>query len=235
MPPPQVWQAVEEGLMPEEYNRLAQKLEALAPAPPQSIWENIEASLDDATPLVQLTPRRVWMRYAAGIAAAAVITYFIVRPAYTTQALPDTVQQSTVIPSIILPKNEPLPQRQTVAVMARTKSYKEVNPPVLPQVSGSALPVVQPALNTNNGLPEVVAIETPLVNDQQLERYIVLETGEAAVKLPKKIYNFFRCDEVPDKIACAFRLNHLRMQAASPSLLATSDFSGVLEMVQHVK
>jgi hypothetical protein len=69
-----------------------------------------------------------------------------------------------------------------------------------------------------------------------IDRYIVVATNEdAAVRLPKKVYDLFRCDNTPDVVACSERLTSLRRKAAAPTLVAAADFTGLLEIIRNVE
>lgn len=242
-PPAMGWKRLSEQL--EEKPLFAQKLHDYSALPPTGAWQSIQSRMEPetvTTPVVRMLPRNKWVRY--GSVAASLFFAFLLFRSYTPTVedgakvqraqpvqntiirLPHTEEQQSGTPVAELPGND---------LAARTsKSQGRVAYPPVPDVITDPIPQPESARYTSNRLQEVVPINYT-VEDGQLERYILVSVGEdAAARLPKRLYDLFRCGEIPLAAGCPEWMKQMRQRAASPRLVTSADFAGVLEMVQHV-
>jgi hypothetical protein len=86
---------------------------------------------------------------------------------------------------------------------------------------------------SNPRLKQVIANNYTIVNSDFLDRYTIFSktTGEA-LKISKKLFNLFLCSEKNE--FCKLNIEMVQGQLASPSVLASADFSGVMDLLQSM-
>lgn len=242
-PPASVWERLSESLDQETSPVLVRKLQQYNPPPPPAAWQSIEAALDaEKTPVISIKPVKPWVRYA-GIAATVLAVFVGFRNYNNTGDTKPAVNLNSAIPKAKAGIPATLTDDAPIAVTASTTTEK-TNPQssfkfsrLHKIIKGGPLPTQRTiAANDNNRLQQVVAAAGPQLDDGLVERYIVIAADEeAAVRLPKKVYDFVRCENALDVAGCWERLTSLRRQAAAPSLMATADFAGLLEIIRNVE
>lgn len=243
-PPPGVWERLSESLPTEEQPSLAQRLIQFEAEPPNAIWNQVAGQLTDTKPatVIRLFPRNKMVRYAS-VAASLLVAIFLVRqvsfkdPAAT---LPPGQLQQTMVP---LPQITTGTGNQTSGI---TKHQTAETPPKPQPFSYS---FSKPASRIDDGplvtiaahrealdrIAELIVSPVPEVNDGSIERYMVLAiTDNEAVRIPKKLYDLFRCNEPNFVSGCSELVNRIRQQNGAPTLLASTDFAGVLEVITQI-
>lgn len=245
-PPASVWERVSEKLEAAEQTALAKRLHDFDTAPPPETWNKIASRLQPTTPVVRLLPRNLFVRYGS-VAASFLLFFFMFRHFNTADtgrgATRSPVQQQSVFP---LPDASPAARADThasketpasgnsiTALPAQPMAFIPKMP--TPHIPKDPLPIARTERNKNIRLYEVVPAAAPELNDGYVERYIVLAVAEdAAVRLPKKLYDLFQCSDRPLPSECAELIGRMQRQSAAPSLPASTDFAGLLETVRQV-
>lgn len=242
-PPAAVWERLSEQL--EEKPLFAEQLYAFSATPPAGVWQAIQKKMEPetiTTPVIRMLPRNKWIRYGS-VAASLLFAFFLFRLYHQSGTQTDVKSASPVENTFIgLPQlpnlqaaTPPVNRSATGFAMASHPRAGTASYPPVPETIDEPIPQTQPVRYTSSRFQEVVPINYNL-EDDQLERYIVVPVGEdAAVRVPKKLYELFRCGEVPPAAGCTEWMGQMRQRAASPRLVTTADFAGVLEMVQNVE
>ena len=244
-PPAKLWERMSENLADATQPLYAQKLHDFYAVPPESAWDAIATQLKPATvkPSIQLFPRRTVIRYGS-IAASVLLAFFMFRqfnmrnPEVSTPI--DPVLQQSVLPmpqkgaNLQIAENEPpsgaINTTPEMRRMAALKSFMSA-----PHIDSDPVPTNRAETIHATSIYNIISAPAPQVNDENIERYIVLTVAEdAAVRLPKKLYDLFRCGDMPTTSGCQELLNHIRQQTATPSLLTSADFAGLLELIRQV-
>lgn len=242
-PPAAVWERLSEQL--EEKPLYAEKLFEFSAVPPASAWNAIQNKIEPevvTTPVIRMLPRNKWVQYGS-VAASLLFAIFLFRQysqqdavSAGTKAAPPIEQSIVTLPG----SNNPAPIIPNNNLGRAASRPNQQNPvvqtfyPLVPDAGSDPIPYAQPARIATARLNEIVPANYQ-VEDGELERYIVLPVSEdAAVRLPKKLYDLFNCGDVPLPAGCSELVLQLRQRVANPSLVTTADFAGVVEMVQRV-
>ncbi len=245
-PPAGVWERLSEEMETVPQPPLfAQKLQQYSEAPPPNAWQAILAQLDApaATPVVRLFSKNKLLRYGS-VAASVLFAFFLLRQYSGNDnagSTPKPLQQQTTLP---LPgevgnlgvshaaETDQTAQRRSATPPANTFAYTSKS--TVPHLDKDPMPTLQAERKNTVRIYEVMPAAAPDLNDGYVERYIVIPIAEdAAVRLPKKLYDLFRCGEAPAYAGCTELMLHIRQQSAAPSFAATADFPGLLELVQQ--
>jgi hypothetical protein len=244
-PPAGVWERLSEELAEGPPPLFAQKLHQFSEAPPANTWDAISAQLDApvAAPVVKLFPKNKIIRYGS-VAASVLLAFFLFRQvgADNNKAGNNTgkvLQQQTIVPlpgeAGVLKMDKTLQAAQTTqqhSVATHANTYATDIPAL--HFDKDPMPTLQPERTGAMRIYEVLPAAAPELNDGYVERYIVVPIAEdAAVRLPKKLYDLFRCGEIPAYAGCVELMSRIRQQSAAPSFVTTADFPGLLELVQQ--
>jgi hypothetical protein len=243
-PPAGVWERLSETLAETPQPHFAQKLFQYSEEPPANTWESISAQLDApvATPVIPLFTKNKWLRYGSAV-ASVLIAFFLYRQVgmsddgYGNTAKKTEQQNIHSAPgaaSVLQKDKKTNPARAAQQPTEATTAFAySLKTPAL-HVNDGPLPTIQAKRAGSVRTYEVMAAAAPTLNDGYVERYIVIPvTDEVAVRLPKRLYDLFRCGEVPSYTDCAELMNRIRQQSAAPSVITTTDFAGLLELVQQ--
>lgn len=248
-PPKAVWERLSEQLEADSKPAFVQKLFDFSAEPPAAAWPAITAQLEQtpaAAPLIRLFPGKKLVRIAS-VAASVMLAFFLLRQFSVQDTSSGVLQDAPAQQQAILPlphtatqqqtSNAPPEQRRkTTSTMAPHNSRIYVAAAPMPSRTADPLPVTRPVKESPQRIYHVFSAAAPQVDDGQVERYIVVSLNEdAAVRLPKKLYDLFRCSDKPDPVDCSGQLSRIRQKTAAPDLLAAADFSGLLEIIQHME
>jgi hypothetical protein len=223
----------------------AQKLHQFSEAPPTKTWDAISAQLNApaATPVVSLFPKNKIVRYGS-VAASLLFAFFLFRQTGTgnnkrVNDAEKVLQQQTIVPLpkevgvLGMDKNLHTAQITEQHLVATNANTHATDIPAL-HLDKDPMPTLQPERTSAMRIYEVMPAAAPELNDGYVERYIVVPIAEdAAVRLPKKLYDLFRCGEIPAYAGCVELMGRIRQQSAAPSFVTTADFPGLLELVQQ--
>ena len=244
-PPQGGWERLSDALPQEQQPAYAQKLFDFAAPPPPAVWDDISKELNGEQtllPVIQMYPRKKWLQVAS-IAASLLFAVYFLPPLFrsggqtTAPASTPVVQQG--MPTVNVPTNAlTVPPAETTPIATAASNEQPAvyvanvplppkdNAPLRMATTERASSVLRSWLPENEDVPHV---------GNFIDRYIILPvTEDAAVRLPKKLYAAFRCEEQADPSGCWERLAALRRQMAAPEQLASADFLGVMEVVQNM-
>lgn len=243
-PPPGVWERLSESLPTEEQPLFAQRLFQFETEPPKAIWDKVTGQLSDTkpAPVIRLFPRNRMVRYAS-VAASILVAIFLLRQVSfkdPAAALPSGQLQQTLVP---LPQiTTGTNQQASGATEIQTTETAPKPQPVYYSFSKPAnriddgpLVTIAAQREALDRIVELIVAPVPEVNDGSVERYMVLAiTENEAVRIPKKLYDLFRCNEPNFVSGCSELVNRIRQHNGAPSLLASTDFAGVLEVITQI-
>ena len=79
----------------------------------------------------------------------------------------------------------------------------------------------------------VVAHNLPTTVTDMHQRYIIYASSSGdAFRISKKLFDLFACSDVDEK--CRENIQLMQQQAASPNIMASADFSGLLDLLQSI-
>jgi hypothetical protein len=237
-PPEEVWEKISNALHGEDLSHFSERLLNYQTFPPKFIWDNITNTLDkEETSVIPFTKRFAKpIRYSA-VAASLLFVALMINLLFTNKSVSGEV---TVAPIInekgSLQGTSKNGAKTTVSLNAGTE-----NTPTTRFVYANRIndvPVRIPPLHSNYKksnprLKQVIANNYTTVNSDFLDRYTIFSktTGEA-LKISKKLFNLFLCSEKNE--FCKLNIEMVQGQLASPSVLASADFSGVMDLLQSM-
>jgi hypothetical protein len=137
-----------------------------------------------------------------------------------------TPQNNSIIPpgKAVESNRQQQQEEYTTAFYQPKTERKNREPRVAP------LKVSRPALNET---ALVLQNKQPIVQADVLDRYVLFSkaSGEA-VRLSKKLFALFACAD--DKENCKEDIESVQKKMASPELMASTDFTGMLDMLQNM-
>ena len=208
--------------------------------PPKLIWDNISASLNknekDIVPFKIRFFKSV--KYVA-VAAALISIVVFVSLFVNRKAISEEVGLSPVINQNITPPVLPADtEKQTnisietdgynkSLVMVYTNNKKASNKRVLPLYG--QFPNAQLTDLTN----QVIRHNYPIETSTLLDRYIIFSKSSGdAFRLSKKLYHLFNCSDTDEN--CKENIEAIQLRMADPALMASADFSGVLDLIKNM-
>lgn len=245
-PPEGAWGRLSDALPQNEPPVYAKKLHDFTETPPPAAWSAIEQQLHtkkELAPVVQMGSRKKWMRIAA-VAASVIALFVLAQPFFSSQNDTDTIPTNSTATQQQIGPLEQLIDRgiQTTENIISGKQQSQGNAAqryiagvLLPPKPSDPLPVLEADDLAGEPFYEVTNAGSLQMDNSLVERYIALPvTEDEGVRLSKKLYSIYRCEEQPDPSACFERLSAMRSRMATPSLLATADFGGIMEVIQSV-
>lgn len=237
LPPLDVWDKITVILDEEVEPDFSDRLANYHVIPPVFIWDNIAASLDEnKSPVLPFTKRyEKPLRYGSVAAsllfAVILINLLIAKKSVSGDgAIISEINQSISAPQASKKTIGPSKNLNEVAAnksenFIYTKREGENPVKVLPLRSGKR--------NSNARFTRVLTRNEPIVNYELLDRYSIFSnTSGGVLKVSKKLFNLFLCSERNEY--CKLNIAMVQGRVASPSVLASADFSGVLDLLQTV-
>jgi hypothetical protein len=230
-PPANVWDKINVVLDDEASKPFPERLASYEQDPPPFLWDNIAASLDESEqrtiPLKQRLSKP--LRYSAAaaclIAAAVLTTLLINKNSVSNDAGLNTTQPATTIIAT--------PQKEHEDI-ADEKSDDNSDSDIRVQAHTKTSPIrIKNAPSTFKRGNYVVANNFPKPETDMPERYIIYATSSGdAFRISKKLFDLFACSDVNEK--CRENIELMQQQVASPSIMASADFSGLLDLLQSI-
>lgn len=238
-PPQEVWEAIEARL--DEQLPFAQKLYEFEATPPAAIWEKIAEQLP-AKNEGAVVRKLKWTKWAAAAAVLFVVItgYYFLNP--RKDLAPLTVSTGSVLP---VPKQETdeVPQTQhnqtpsanNIAVVT-SGTEQSVAKSTHPRHSFSRLKELamddERAIVSTSFIPDHVTSTSSIAFSDVVEKYMVYSDDDGnAMRVPRQLFESISC--IRDEIACKKKKALLQAQLAATTL--STDFTGVLEMLSHLK
>ena len=233
-PPASIWDKINVVLDREADKPFPERLAKYEEDPPPFIWDNVAASLDEieqkTIPLRQRFSKP--LRYSAAaaclIAVAVLITLLINKNSVSADTSLTTVSPSTTVPASEGAKTE----NQSNAGGDTNDNSNSINHAKNQNNKISPIRVknTTPSFKRSN---YVVAHNLPTAVTDMPQRYIIYASSSGdAFRISKKLFDLFACSDVDEK--CRENIELMQQQAASPNIMASADFSGLLDLLQSI-
>jgi len=80
---------------------------------------------------------------------------------------------------------------------------------------------------------QVIRHNYPIETSTLLDRYIIFSKSSGdAFRLSRKLYHLFKCSDTDEN--CKENIEAIQQRMADPSLMASADFSGVLDLINNM-
>lgn len=239
-PPADVWNKINLALDEKTDQPFSERLHQYEVTAPTFMWNMIAASLNENdTQVIPLTKRYVKpLRYSA-VAAALIGIAVLVSLLINKKSVSEEV---TLFPAIKLEVSPPL-SSATKEKQADRFTENSANNDRSDRVSSNnkktfikkALPLYSyTAVSdltelTNHVVTHNYPIETSIV----LDRYIIFSKSSGdAFRLSRKLYHLFACSDTDEN--CKEKIEIMQQKMADPTLMASADFSGILDLIRNM-
>ena len=204
--------------------------------PPGSVWNKILVSLNENEKDIRPFKIRFLrpLKYAA-VAAAMIGIIVLVSLLVSRKPVEEDVAISPVIN-----QNRPTPLQtegnQTETFIENNglnKSHKMVHASNN-KASQRALLLNATSLSSFTELTDrVVQHNYPIETSTLLDRYIIFSKSSGdAFRLSRKLYHLFKCSDTDEN--CKENIEAIQQRMADPALMASADFSGVLDLLKSM-
>jgi hypothetical protein len=233
LPSGNVWEKINVALDEDVDKTFSERLGNYEQNPPAFIWDNVAASLDKKSgkliPFIQRfsKPLRYSTAVACLIAVAVLVTLLVNKRSISNDTNFPGVQSSLSVP--VKPKqernSENIVEEKDVndsRLVSRNQNYNKVAPIRIKRAGTS--------FKRSN---YVVENNSPGFQTDIPERYIIYATSSGDVfRISKKLFDLFACSDVNEK--CRENIELMQQQVASSTIMATADFSGLLDLLQNI-
>ena len=237
-PRAEVWEKISVALDDESERPFPERLINYELEPPPFIWDNIAASLiEEEVPVIPFKKRfSKPIRYGA-VAASLLFAALLINLLLTKKSMSGegAITSANHSAPILQPSRKTLEDANNInladgneTTSAFTHTNREGDMPIRITALRSNNKKVNPRFN------QVVANNNNSAAEfELLDRYSIFSknTGEA-FKVSKKLLNLFICSEVNEY--CKLNIEMVKGRMASSSVLASTDFPGVLELLQSM-
>lgn len=233
-----LWDKIACSLDSDSEHSLAEKMSQYEAIPPGTTWNNIMAELNRDNKSVPFGRKYVVLKYVS--AAAFLIGCVVLMVLFSSRKQDDNEVSITNQKGNLLKSSD----RKNALVSTNNNERNNLEDETITgsiisslhaRKSSSArlysLPPRHHSASIRNKLSTKSLTKKPLVSSELLDRYIVFSkaTGEA-VKLSKKLFGLFACSE--KDISCKQNIASVQQKMASSTMMASADFTAVLEALQ---
>jgi hypothetical protein len=243
-PPPKVWDAIAAALDESHISdAFPSTLYNAVATPPSSAWDKIAGSLDaEQSPVIPMRRKtRILFRYAAAVAAIAIITFGIIK--WTRNSDIPTAEDVTVSKDHSAPDNATvLPGENSVVKTstgkedlytednnAHTESINSVKSPAGRKIKKAAFAVsntpgaMEPAYAYNEHTPNLA------------DRYIMLMTPNGIIRMSKKLGDIVCCVTGEEQNEdCKDQVKKWQEKLAASPVAAPGNFMDILSLVSSL-
>lgn len=244
-PPVEVWDNIASSLDSDPASLFPQKLFNYSAKPPEHLWNSIADNLEESSiPVIPITRRYSKVFRYGGVAAGMLVFAFVVSLFFNKTSVSTGTSSLDVLPentnTSVQTEQQPIESQNKVGIDAGSNdgtnedrdSYKNRNRWFAKKIAALTRKPATASLNTR--ISKVVPSQYPVVQTDMLERYILFSQNSGdAIRLSKKLFNLFSCPD--NKINCRENIEIVQQQVASPTMIASTDFTGMLELLQNVK
>lgn len=236
-PPSQVWDKITVALQETE-KPLSERLVTYELEAPAYVWDNISAVLDEEKPPVIPFRKRIAkpLRYstaAASLIAIAVLVSLLINKKSVSEVTinpPAKLNTTSVIsptisdePPVVFRNNGVEAANKIVASNKKNASRKVV---YTPSTSGYR--------EAEGRSTYVLPHNYPIEKSDLLDRYILFsKTPGEAFRVSKKLFDLFACSDNDEN--CRHNIEVMQQKAATSSLVASADFSGIIDLLQNIE
>jgi hypothetical protein len=237
-PPREVWEKISVVLDSEAEKPFPERLINYESEPPPFIWDNIAAALNAAeTPVIPLRKRfskpfRYGSAAASVLLAALLINLLLSKKSVSKEgdvaseikhsaSAPHAAQKTSQSPGGFNGNEE----KETAATFIYANRGKNIPSRIVHIHSNNK--------RVNTRINKVTTTTNSAIQFEFLDRYTVFSKNtDEAFRVSKKLFNLFLCSEVNEY--CRLNIEMVKGKVASPSVLASADFSGVLDLLQSI-
>ncbi|HEX2606753.1 MAG TPA: hypothetical protein VHK91_05215 [Flavisolibacter sp.] len=245
-PPQRVWDAIAASL-DETSASFSDKMYHYEVPPPAGLWKAIEHSLNtvpepQTIPFYQRHKRKIHYSAAAAVLAIALFTgsLFISKKTQSDggvavlPAPPKTEQPGAPATETITVTSKPPETAVAINTLSLSAGNDSKFISTIRNKIRSTLHAFAPAAlaeETNSFIPEKVEAKHILPATLPLDNYMIYSDGNGtAMKLPKKLFDFFAC--IGKNVSCKERMEQMQQKMARTSV--ATDFTGVLEILGNM-
>jgi hypothetical protein len=238
-PPAEAWNKIAASLDSDEEYVLFQKLSSFESQPPQHAWANIEAALAEDQPVrvVSFYQKHKRAFQYSGVAAALIIAVLLVSLMVSRPSVSNELAQQSSVQSV--PQISKTPSsadhqniRTSMSAFADSQNSSETVAQAPSHTTANHPEPNSRKASKINGNSDAIADWKP-ANGSLENRYFVHTNNKGeAVRFSSKLYDLFECSEEWTATECAQQIRLWQQKAATSSLYASADFTGVLEMLK---
>ena len=245
-PSAEAWDKIASSLDSDPNSLFHQKLFNYSANPPEHLWNSIADNLEEEsiTPVIPITKRYNKVFRYGGVAAGILVFAFVVSIFFNKTSVSTGTSSLEVLPqnsnTPIQTEQQSTSAQNEISAESRTNDLTNSNHEIDKNRNKwiakkiAALNKKPSTASINTRISTVVSSQYPVVQTDMLERYILFsQTSGDAIRLSKKLFNLFSCPD--NKINCKENIETVQQQVASPTMIASTDFTGMLELLQNVK
>ena len=239
-PPVNAWDKINATLNENSDHRISERLLQYEVNPPASMWDYISASLhENEKPLIPFKIRFLkplkYAAVAASLIGIIVLMSLLVNRKTTSGDVAISPVNNQIIATPILPADTEKQTKTSIENDGYTKSHEGAYAhnskmfhkralPLYPQSSASSVTEL-----TN----QVVGHNYPIETSTTLDRYIIFSKSSGdAFRLSRKLYHLFNCSDTDEN--CKENIQAIQQRMADPTLMASADFSGILDLLKNM-
>lgn len=239
-PPATTWDKINAALTENGDHLGSDKLIQYEEAPPPFIWDKISTALNEnkAPGVLLKKPNVKTFRYSATAAAvigvAVLISLVVSRKSVSEDVATSPVTKQNIL-SPVLPADTEKQTDTFIEINRGSKSHDMVYTGNKKVPLKRAMPLyahssVAPLTELTN---HVVKHNYPIETSGSLNRYIIFSKSSGdAFRLSRKLYHLFKCSDTDEN--CKENIEAIQQRMADPALMASADFSGVLDLINNM-
>lgn len=227
-PPQGAWENIVTALDEGKFSSLPEKLFAFQQEPPSHLWSKIAIRLNTQKKIIPFYRQNVVKYAAAAILILAVFGTYLIMNKKTDQApltsIPKNETPQTT-PSTNFPNEDKITRKPEATVVVKKHDKHISRIAYRPHITASLI-------NIGAIAPAKTAHKKNLNFNKAVDRYMIYSDDEGhAMRLPKKMFDSFSCIE--EEAICRLRILNLQRQMATTAV--SSDFTGILELINNLK
>jgi hypothetical protein len=233
-PPAEVWNKISVSLDNSKEYLFSKRLTNYELTPPPFIWDKITDVLEEnpapITPIRNRFSRPLkYSSAAAGLIAIAILVSLLI----DKKSVSEVVTTPDIKQNIASPAALPIQSQVSLENFDSNKSEKLGYNTNIERPAIKILPLH--AFSSYSALKKraarVIDHSYPIEEPEYMSRYIIFsETSGEAFRLSKKLFDLFACSDY--NMACKENIEAAQQKMLDPSIIASADFSGVLDALQ---
>lgn len=235
--PDGVWDKINNALDEELSENFTDKLIKYELAPPSSVWNKVAVSLDENEVTVIPFKKRFSkvLKYSAAAACLAGIAVLVSLLINKQSVSSETANSPGVKQNVltIKPSNGTSPTPDTFLQNSDPVDHDLASAKKISTKKVSLLHAPASANSLEERTDYMISHNYPIQTPNELDRYIIFSTttGEA-FRLSKKLFDLFACSS--NNEICRENIESMQQQMASPTMMASADFSGLMDILQNM-
>jgi hypothetical protein len=244
-PPAEAWDKIAASLDSDEEYVLSQKLSSFESQPPQHAWANIEAALAEDQPVrvVSFYQKHKHVFQYSGAAAALIIAVLLISLMVSRSSGSNELAQQSSVQSVPQIRETPSSAdhqniRTSMSAFADSQHTSTSSETVTEAPSHTTANHPEPNSHKAgkiSGSSDAIADWKPAMGSLENRYFVHTNNKGEAVRFSSKLYDLFECSEEWTATECAQQIRLWQQKAATSSLYASADFTGVLEMLKGMQ